>query len=167
MKRESNAGRVPRATKTVSAGISAALLLGFLGLGASVARAAPPLELGEIKGKVIWLDFWASWCAPCRRSFPWLNQMQTKYAAQGLQVVAVNLDGEKSVADKFLKEVPARFTLKFDPAGKLATKFDVQAMPSSFLLDASGNVLASHAGFKLTDEAQFEAQIKTALAGAK
>jgi thiol-disulfide isomerase/thioredoxin len=167
LKRESNAGRVQRGAKTASAGISAALLLGFLGFAASAAQAAPPPELGEIKGKVVWVDFWASWCAPCRRSFPWLNQMQTKYAAQGLEVVGVNLDSEKSAADKFLKEVPARFTLKFDPAGKLATKFSVQAMPSSFLLDAAGNVLASHAGFRLTDAAQFEAQIKTALAGGK
>ncbi len=93
--------------------------------------------------------------------------MQTKYAAQGLEVVGVNLDADKNVANKFLKEVPARFTLRFDPAGKLATKFDVQAMPSSFLLDASGNVLASHAGFRLTDAAQYEAQIKTALSGGK
>jgi cytochrome c biogenesis protein CcmG, thiol:disulfide interchange protein DsbE len=167
LKRESNAGRAQRGTKVGSAGISAALMFAFLGFAASAAHAAPPPELGEIKGKIVWVDFWASWCAPCRRSFPWLNQMQTKYAAQGLQVVGVNLDSEKSLADKFLKEVPARFTLKFDPAGKLATKYEVQAMPSSFLLDASGKVLASHAGFKLTDEAQFEAQIKTALAGIK
>lgn len=151
----------------VSAGFSAVLVLGFLGLVASGAQAAPPPELGEIKGKVVWLDFWASWCVPCRRSFPWLNQMQAKYAAQGLEIVGVNLDNDKGDANKFLKEVPARFTLKFDPGGKLATRFDVQAMPSSFLLDASGKVLASHAGFKLTDEAQLEAQIKTALAGAK
>ena len=65
----------------VSAGFSAVLALGFLGLVASGAQAAPPPELGEIKGKVVWLDFWASWCVPCRRSFPWLNQMQAKYAA--------------------------------------------------------------------------------------
>jgi thiol-disulfide isomerase/thioredoxin len=148
-------------------GIAATLLLGFLGFAGSAAQAAPPPELGEIKGKVVWLDFWASWCVPCRRSFPWLNEMQTKYSAQGLEVIGVDLDSDKSAANKFLKEVPARFTLKFDPAGKLATRFDVQAMPSSFLLDASGNVLASHAGFRLADVAQFETQIKTALAGTK
>jgi thiol-disulfide isomerase/thioredoxin len=167
LKQESNAGRVHRGTRIVPAGIAAALLVGLLGLAASAAEAAPPPELGEIKGRVVWLDFWASWCEPCRRSFPWLNQMQAKYAAQGLEVIGVNLDSEKGAANKFLKEVPARFTLKFDPPGNLATKFNVQAMPSSFLLDASGKVLASHAGFKLADEAQFEAQIKTALAGGK
>jgi thiol-disulfide isomerase/thioredoxin len=165
LKRESNAGRAQCSPQIAPTGIAATLLLGFLGFVGSAVQAAPPPELGEIKGKVVWVDFWASWCAPCRRSFPWLNQMQTKYAAQGLEVVGINLDTDRSVADKFLKEVPARFTLKFDPAGKVATKFAIQAMPSSFLLDASGKVLASHAGFKLADEAQFEAQIKTALAG--
>jgi thiol-disulfide isomerase/thioredoxin len=143
------------------------LLLGLAGLAGPPARSAPPPELGEIKGKLIWVDFWASWCAPCRRSFPWLNQMQARYAAQGLQVIGVNLDEQRGAADAFLKEVPARFTLKFDPAGKLALKFNVQAMPSSFLLDASGNVLASHAGFKLAESAAYESDIKKALTGSK
>jgi peroxiredoxin len=93
--------------------------------------------------------------------------MQARYGKQGLEVIGVNLDNEKGVADKFLKEVPARFTLRFDPAGKLAQKFDVQAMPSSFLLDAAGNVLAMHAGFRLSESAEYEAQIKAALAGKK
>jgi len=167
LKRESCASRRQGGVRRVSAAVAATFLSCFLGAASSPASAAPPPELGEIKGKLLWVDFWASWCAPCRRSFPWLNQMQTKYGGQGLQVIGVNLDNDKSVADKFLKEVPARFTLKFDPAGKLAQKFDVQAMPSSFLLDAAGNVLATHAGFRLTDSAQYEAQIKTALAGGK
>ena len=129
--------------------------------------AAPPPELGEITGKVVWVDFWASWGAPCRRSFPWMNKMQEKYASQGLQIIAVNLDSDKAEADKFLHETPARFPLKFDPAGDLARQFDVQAMPSSYLLDASGNVLQTHFGFKLADTALYETQIKSALAGQK
>jgi thiol-disulfide isomerase/thioredoxin len=167
LKRESCASRRQRGVKRVSAAVAATVLTCLLGIAGSPARAAPPAELGQIKGKLLWVDFWASWCAPCRRSFPWLNQMQTKYGGQGLEVIGVNLDNDKSVADKFLKEVPARFTLRFDPAGKLAQKFDVQAMPSSFLLDAAGNVLATHAGFRLTDSAQYEAQIRAALAGGK
>lgn len=90
--------------------------------------------------------------------------MQQKYAGQGLQIIGVNLDDDKSAADKFLRETPAKFTLKFDPAGTLARKFDVQAMPTSYLLDSSGNVIAKHSGFKLSDEDQYEAQIKAALA---
>ena len=154
--------------KRESYAVSAALLLlSALAFGGSSASAASPGDLGEVKGKLVWVDFWASWCEPCRRSFPWLNQMQAKYAAQGLEVIAVNLDTDKAAAQKFLREVPAHFTLKFDPEGKLALKFDVQAMPSSFLFDESGNVVASHLGFKLTDAAHYEAQIKSALTGNK
>ncbi len=93
--------------------------------------------------------------------------MQEKYASQGLQIIAVNLDSDKAEADKFLRETPARFPLKFDPAGDLARQFDVQAMPSSYLLDASGNVLQTHFGFKLADTALYETQIKSAMAGQK
>jgi cytochrome c biogenesis protein CcmG/thiol:disulfide interchange protein DsbE len=139
------------------------MLSAVLALASGPASSAPPAELGELRGKVVWVDFWASWCVPCRRSFPWMNEMQQKYGAQGLQIIAVNLDDDKSAADKFLKETPARFALKFDPSGTLARKFDVQAMPSSYLLDASGNVVATHAGFKLADTDRYESQIKAAL----
>jgi len=128
------------------------------------ARAAPPAELGPIEGKVVWVDFWASWCVPCRRSFPWMNTMHDKYAEQGLQIVAVNLDKERALADGFLAETPAKFTVRFDPAAKLAKQFEVQAMPSSYLLDAAGNVIAKHFGFKLADASEYEAEIKDALA---
>ena len=133
--------------------------------GGSAAPAAPPAELAPIEGKVIWVDFWASWCVPCRRSFPWMNAMQRKYADQGLQIIGVNVDKERSLADEFVKETPADFALRFDPAGKLAKEFGVQAMPSSFLLDASGNVLARHFGFKLADTADYERSIQAALNG--
>jgi cytochrome c biogenesis protein CcmG/thiol:disulfide interchange protein DsbE len=132
--------------------------------GAHPALAALPSELGEIKGTVVWVDFWASWCAPCRRSFPWMNKMQTKYAAQGLQIIAVNVDTERAKADQFLRENAARFDVKFDPKGQLAEAYDVQAMPSSYLMDADGNVLQTHLGFRLDDTDEYESQIKAALA---
>jgi thiol-disulfide isomerase/thioredoxin len=164
LKKDANVCRLERRAADRCARTVVLVLLGLVALVGSSARAAPPPELGEIKGKLVWVDFWASWCAPCRRSFPWLNEIQRKYAPQGLEVIGVNLDNERGAADKFLKDVPAHFTLRFDPAGKLALKFDVQAMPSSFLLDASGNVLASHAGFRLSDAAQYESEIEKALA---
>jgi thiol-disulfide isomerase/thioredoxin len=130
------------------------------------ARAAPPAALQPVTGKVVWVDFWASWCVPCRRSFPWMNSMQAKYAGQGLEIIAVNVDKERKLADDFVKETPANFELRFDPAGDLAKQFQVQAMPSSFLLDASGRVIEKHFGFKLADSAQYEQAIKAALAAA-
>ncbi len=126
--------------------------------------AALPAGIGPVKAKVIWVDFWASWCAPCRRSFPWLNEMQSKYGEEGLEIVAVNVDKDRKLADEFLDQTPADFMVRFDPKGKLASKFDVQAMPSSFLLDASGKVLGRHLGFKLTDRDTYEEQIRKALA---
>lgn len=126
--------------------------------------AAPPPELGPLEGKVIWVDFWASWCVPCRRSFPWLNSMQRKYGEQGLQIVGVNVDAERGAANEFLETTPAEFALRFDPEGRLASAFDVQAMPSSYLLDAEGNVIARHFGFRLADTEEYERTISKALA---
>ncbi len=125
--------------------------------------AAPPQALEPVEGSVIWVDFWASWCVPCRRSFPWLNAMQRKYAARGLQIIGVNLDKDRALADAFLAEVPAEFALRFDPSAALAKQFGVQTMPSSFLLDADGNVLASHFGFRMADEGDYERAIEAAL----
>lgn len=129
----------------------------------AVTRAAPLPALEPVEGRVIWVDFWASWCVPCRRSFPWLNSMHRKYGAGGLQIIAVNLDKDRALADRFLAEVPAEFALRFDPAGALAKQFGVQAMPSSFLIDADGKVLASHAGFRTADTADYERAIESAL----
>jgi thiol-disulfide isomerase/thioredoxin len=128
-----------------------------------VVQAAPSPALEPVEGRVIWVDFWASWCVPCRRSFPWLNAMQRKHGPAGLQIIAVNLDKDRALADRFLAEVPAEFALRFDPAGALAKEFGVQAMPSSFLIDADGKVLASHAGFRTADTADYERAIRSAL----
>ena len=89
--------------------------------------------------------------------------MHRKYGAAGLQIIAVNLDKDRALADGFLAEVPAEFALRFDPAGALAKEFGVQAMPSSYLLDADGNVLASHFGFRTADTAEYERAIEEAL----
>jgi len=134
----------------------------FLAMAGAV-RAAPPPALAPVEGRVVWVDFWASWCVPCRRSFPWLNAMHRKYGPAGLQIIAVNLDKDRALADKFLAEIPAEFALRFDPSGALAKEFEVQAMPSSFLLDADGNVLATHSGFRTADTADYERGIEAAL----
>jgi cytochrome c biogenesis protein CcmG, thiol:disulfide interchange protein DsbE len=142
------------------------LLIVAMGLlaGAAAVRAAPPAALEPIEGRVVWVDCWASWCVPCRRSFPWLNTMQRKYGPAGLQVIAVNLDKDRALADAFLAEVPAEFALRFDSGAALAKQFEVQTMPSSFLIDADGQVLASHFGFRTADTADYEHAIEAALA---
>ncbi|MBP6764719.1 MAG: TlpA family protein disulfide reductase [Rubrivivax sp.] len=140
---------------------------------AAEGQPAPPLslpgtagvvDLAAYKGKVVYLDFWASWCGPCKLSFPWLNDMQARHGARGLQVVAVNLDRQRALADAFLAQVPARFVLAFDPAGDSARRYAVQGMPSSVLIGADGLVLQQHSGFRDEDRAGREAAIVAALA---
>jgi thiol-disulfide isomerase/thioredoxin len=123
------------------------------------AAAEAPPALGQLTGEVIWVDFWASWCAPCRRSFPWMNEMLARYGDSGLQIIGVNVDKERALADSFLVETPAEFELRFDPEGALAEAFGVQAMPSSFVLDADGNLLAAHYGFRLAETGDYEQAI--------
>jgi cytochrome c biogenesis protein CcmG/thiol:disulfide interchange protein DsbE len=137
----------------------ACLLLGL----AAVGGGAPPPPLAPVEGRVVWVDFWASWCVPCRRSFPWLNSMQRKYGPAGLQIIAVNLDKDRALADGFLAEVPAEFALRFDPSAALAKEFGVQTMPSSFLIDTNGTVLAKHFGFRTADTGDYEKAIEAAL----
>lgn len=125
-----------------------------------------PVDSAALKGQVVFVDFWASWCAPCRRSFPWLGEMQAKYGSRGFQVVAVNVDRERSAADGFLADVPARFAVAFDASGDTPRRFGVRGMPTSVLVGADGLVLRHHEGFKDDDRAPLEAAITAALARA-
>jgi len=116
-------------------------------------------ELSEYKNKVVYLDFWASWCVPCRKSFPWLNEMQAKYQDQGLVVIAVNLDRDINKAHKFIKAFPASFLLFSDPKGVLAIKYKVTGMPSSYLFSGDGKLMETHVGFKKSEIDKYEANI--------
>lgn len=116
----------------------------------------------SLRGKVVYVDFWASWCEPCRRSFPWLKAMHEKYGSKGLVVVAINLDKERRAADDFLKKFTPPFTIAFDPEGKSAEAFDVSTMPSSFLINPTGMILSTHAGFDLKRTGEIEAEIQGA-----
>uniref|UniRef100_UPI000198F7C9 Putative Thiol:disulfide interchange protein DsbE n=1 Tax=Chlorobaculum tepidum (strain ATCC 49652 / DSM 12025 / NBRC 103806 / TLS) TaxID=194439 RepID=UPI000198F7C9 len=123
------------------------------------------VKLSDKTGSVVYLDFWASWCGPCRQSFPWMNQMQAKYKAKGFQVVAVNLDAKTGDAMKFLAQVPAEFTVAFDPKGQTPRLYGVKGMPTSFLIDRNGKVLLQHVGFRPADKEALEQQILAALGG--
>ncbi len=126
--------------------------LSTAGMGAAapdLPQAAPRWPvLEDLRGKVVLVDFWASWCSPCLQSFPWMNQLQQEHGGQGLVIVAVNLDQDRALADAFLQKVPARFRIEYDQAGDLARKFGVQAMPTSFLVDRNGQVRIRHTGFR-------------------
>jgi cytochrome c biogenesis protein CcmG/thiol:disulfide interchange protein DsbE len=158
--------------------IPACLLLLCLALPA-LARPAPPasaarrpapafnlpgragtVSLDSLRGQVVYVDFWASWCEPCRRSFPWLNALRERYAERGFTVVAINLDKDRRAADAFLEKNPARFIVAYDPAGESAGAYRVSAMPSSFLIGPTGTLLSSYAGFDARKTGAIEALIQ-------
>jgi cytochrome c biogenesis protein CcmG/thiol:disulfide interchange protein DsbE len=123
-------------------------------------QAAPrwPL-LDSLHGKVVLVDFWASWCGPCLQSFPWMNDLHARHGGDGLVIVAVNVDQDRALADAFLKKIPPQFRVEYDAAGSLAQQFGVEAMPTSFLIDRAGRVRVRHAGFREKHREDREQQI--------
>jgi thiol-disulfide isomerase/thioredoxin len=130
------------------------------------------VSLAALRGRVVYVDFWASWCGPCRASFPWMSQFAERERAKGLAVVAINLDKDRTLADAFLSQYLApealgprdSFQVAFDPAGKTAEAYHVQAMPTSFLIGKDGTILLRHAGFDPRRTADLEQHIEEALA---
>lgn len=131
--------------------------------GSAAAAKLPVIDLPEFRGKVVYLDFWASWCVPCRQSFPWMNAMQKQYGKDGFVVVAVNMDQQRGDADAFLQKYPAGFLVRFDPEGHLARSFNLRGMPTSVLLDRDGRTVLVHEGFRSGDSARLEESIRMAL----
>ena len=140
---------------------------------AEVGRAAPAFELAladgtlvgphQWRGQVVYLDFWASWCGPCRQSFPWMGDLHRRYGPQGLTVVGVNVDTRLADAQAFLKAVPAPFPIVYDAAGKTPRSYAIKAMPTSILIGRDGRVRQIHAGFRPSDTVALEAAIAQAL----
>ena len=136
------------------------LLIALMTSGPSVALergdGAPPFQLDgttknvnltDYQGKLIYLDFWASWCGPCRQSFPWMNTIEQQYKNRGFNVLAINLDAQKTDAEKFLAQLPAEFQIAFDPKGTTPKAYGVKGMPTSFLISKDGKILYQHVGF--------------------
>lgn len=121
------------------------------------------VNLSNLKGKVVYVDFWASWCAPCRKSFPWMNKMHSKYSSQGLEIIGISLDSTQKIADKFLSKVPALFNIAYDTEGEVADAYNVQVMPTSYLIDREGNIIFEHKGFRKKQEEELEKVISDAL----
>ena len=140
----------------------AALVVAALCLSAASAASSESLELTQHRGKVVLVDFWASWCEPCRHSFPWLNEMQAKYGDR-LVVIGVNVDRQRADAERFLTQVPAQFEVIYDPNGELASRYDVMGMPSSFVFDTSGTLVDQHIGFRKSMRVEREEQLRKLL----
>jgi thiol-disulfide isomerase/thioredoxin len=115
------------------------------------------------KGEVIYLDFWATWCPPCLQSFPWMSDMQRKYADKKLRVVAVSIDIEQQLISEFINRVETDFTIGYDPKGALANQFGVRAMPTAFVIDRKGRIASTHAGFSEDRKPEFEEKLVAVL----
>ncbi len=122
------------------------------------------LDLAEYRGKVVIVDFWASWCVPCRQSFPWFNAMHDEYGDDGLVILGVNTSDDAAEAQQFLEEFPARFEIVYDPDGQLAQEFGVVAMPSSFVFSRDGDLDTRHLGFLRSRRDEYEAVIQRLIA---
>jgi cytochrome c biogenesis protein CcmG, thiol:disulfide interchange protein DsbE len=121
------------------------------------------IALADLRGRIVYVDFWASWCAPCRRSFPWMNEMQQRYAERGLTIVAVNVDRRRADADQFLQANAARFAVVFDDRGATPLAYSVRGMPSSYLVDARGTIVDVEQGFRDDRKGVVEDQIRSLL----
>lgn len=121
------------------------------------------IALEDYQGKVVYVDFWASWCGPCRRSFPKLEALHQKYQDQGFEVVAINLDEEADAGHEFLERYPVSFTIARDATGDVAEQYQLKGMPSAYLLDQQGVVQQVVVGFHEGDGEQIEANVKQLL----
>jgi thiol-disulfide isomerase/thioredoxin len=110
-----------------------------------------PVSLAEFKGKVVFVDFWASWCGPCRQSLPLYDKLNAELAGKDFTILAVNLDEEDADATGFLKEHPVQYTVLRDPAGNVPKSFGLVGMPTSYLIDQHGVVHSHHSGFNPPD----------------
>jgi len=116
-----------------------------------------------LEGRVVYVDFWASWCPPCRQSFPWMVELQDKYAPRGLCVVAVSVDKSHKDALSFFREANPQFEVVFDSTGSLAERYGLEAMPTSFVYGRDGRLRYTHQGFSSGDEPVLDSVIRTLL----
>jgi thiol-disulfide isomerase/thioredoxin len=140
------------------------ILFAFVCACRAAAPVPLPAELSSLQGRVIYLDFWASWCTPCRQSFPWMEDLQGQYASHGLTVIAVNLDQDRAAADTFLKHFHPGFQIHFDPEGRWAEQFGVKGMPTSVVIDRHGVARFTHIGFVPDDRRTYTQHVEQLLA---
>jgi thiol-disulfide isomerase/thioredoxin len=122
-----------------------------------------PVNLDQFQGKVVYVDFWASWCGPCLKSFPFMEDLHRQYKDQGLVIVAINMDQDPQDAHKFLAEHPVTFLVGQDREGTVAEQYGVTAMPSSFVVGRDGLIENVHYGFKSSDKEKIASLISQVL----
>jgi peroxiredoxin len=126
-------------------------------------RSGDTVSLEQLKGKVVMLNFWASWCGPCRTEMPLLDQMHKRYSSLGFTLIGVNVEANTKDAERWLAETPVSFPVLFDRDSKVSKMYEVSAMPSTVFIDRKGNVRYLHRGYKTGDESEYLNQIRALL----
>ncbi|VAW94139.1 Thioredoxin family protein [hydrothermal vent metagenome] len=121
------------------------------------------IELSKLRGKVVYIDFWASWCGPCRQSMPKFNVLYNKLPRSSFEILAINLDESKADAQQFLKDYPVGYKVLYDTTGTTPKQFGVKVMPTGYLLDRFGMVRYVHQGFRSGDDQVLMKHIKKLL----
>lgn len=127
-------------------------------------RSGRKVDLEELRGKVVLVDFWASWCGPCRQELPVLESLHRRFASQGLVVVGISIDRSEKKMKRFLQSVPLSFRIVHDPSLRVASRYETSVMPSSYFIARDGKLRYVHEGFREEDAADIEARLRTLLA---
>lgn len=126
-------------------------------------RSGDMISLDQLKGQVVMLNFWASWCGPCRQEMPLLDQMHKRYSSLGFTLLGVNVEANTKDAERWLADTPVSFPIVFDKESKVSQMYEVSAMPSTVFIDRKGNVRYLHRGYKPGDESEYLNQIRALL----
>ncbi len=118
------------------------------------------VKLSELRGQVVLLNFWASWCGPCRQEMPLLEKMQRRYSSLGFTILGVNVEEDPRKAKTLLKDISVSFPILFDTRNTVSKQYKVSAMPSTVMIDRNGNMRYLHKGYKPGDEAQYKKWVK-------
>lgn len=118
------------------------------------------IKLSELRGEVVMVNFWASWCGPCREELPLLDALYRQYRDYGFTLLGVNVDENRAAADKLLEQIPVSFPVLYDPTSAVSELYQVDAMPSTILIDRDGNLRYLHRGYKPGYEDQYDAEVK-------
>jgi peroxiredoxin len=145
-------------------GVSGALAVTSKGQAANFtlkSSSGENIRLSEYRGQVVLINFWASWCGPCRQEMPHLDSIQQKYQGMGFTVFGVNVEQDRAMADKVLRDIPVTFPILYDSDNEVSQTYDVDAMPTTVLVDRNGEIRYMHRGYKPGYELEYEKQIKT------
>jgi thiol-disulfide isomerase/thioredoxin len=152
------------------AAIAAALALSLPALAGSAgpapaftlgSRAGADVSLAQYRGQVVMINFWASWCGPCREEMPLLESIYKKYNRMGFTLLGVNVEPDSNAANEWLKQTPVSFPILYDKDSKVSKLYDVAGMPSTVIIDRSGKLRMLHRGYKPGDENEYLDSIRT------